>query len=256
MIQLVSDGGGGGLVYFAFDLLKLDSIDVARMTLLDRKERLAKLLKKPPDGISYSEDKGGDGEAFRRAACGHGLEGVVSRRTDRRYLPGDRGVWVKSKCLNRAEFAIVGWSDPEGSRHAIGALLLGYYEADGRLLYAGRVGTGMSVDTLATLYDRLKSLVIPKMPLAVAPPRKTRFGGPWRCQRCIGSDRGLSPRSPISVGRTTGSCGIPSSSDCDTTSQRARFGASVRNNAPSERSCSFFVRFIVRRASPRQHRLG
>jgi DNA ligase D-like protein (predicted ligase) len=178
LMQQASDGSGGALVYYVFDLLQLDGSDLASMTLLDRKARLANILKKPPAGIVYSEHEGGDGEAFRRAACSHGLEGVVSKRTDRAYLPGDRGVWAKSKCLNRAEFVIVGWSDPEGSRHAIGALLLGYYEADGRLLYAGRVGTGMSVPTLAMLYDRLKPLAVPKMPLAVAPPRKTRFGGP------------------------------------------------------------------------------
>jgi bifunctional non-homologous end joining protein LigD len=58
MMQQAADGGGAALVYFAFDLLELDGIDVASMTLLDRKERLAKLLKKPPDGISYSEHEG------------------------------------------------------------------------------------------------------------------------------------------------------------------------------------------------------
>ena len=178
MMQQASDGGGAPLVYYAFDLLELDGEDVANMTLLERKERLAKILKRPPIGIAFSEHEGGDGEAFRRAACSHGLEGIVSKRTDRRYLPGDRGVWVKNKCLNRAEFVVVGWSDPEGSRHGLGALLLGYYDDDGRLLYAGRVGTGMSFETLEMLHERLKPLAISKMPLAVAPPRKTRFGGP------------------------------------------------------------------------------
>jgi ATP-dependent DNA ligase len=119
MMQQASDGGGAPLVYYAFDLLELDGEDVANMTLLERKERLAKILKKPPVGIAFSEHEGGDGDAFRRAACRHGLEGIVSKRTDRRYLPGDRGVWVKSKCLNRAEFVVVGWSDPEGSRHRL-----------------------------------------------------------------------------------------------------------------------------------------
>jgi ATP-dependent DNA ligase len=85
---------------------------------------------------------------------------------------------VKSKCLNRAEFVVVGWSDPEGSRLHVGALLLGYYEPDGCLIYAGRVGTGMTVKTLAMLHSRVKPLAVAKMPLAVAPPRKTRFGGP------------------------------------------------------------------------------
>ncbi len=178
IMQQVSDSGGGHLTYFAFDLLRLDGENVARLPLVERKARLAALLQQPPAGIAYSDHEGGDGEAFRRAACKHGLEGVVSKRLDRPYLPGDRGAWVKSKRLNRAEFVIVGWSDPEGARHAIGALLLGYYEPNGRLLYAGRVGTGMSVETLAMLHERLEPLVIPKMALAVAPPRETRFGGP------------------------------------------------------------------------------
>ena len=58
-------------------------------------------------GIAYSDHEGGDGEVFRRAACDHGLEGIVSKRLDRPYLPGDRGAWVKTKCLNRAEFVVV-----------------------------------------------------------------------------------------------------------------------------------------------------
>ena len=101
----------------------------------------------------------------------------MSKRGEKPYSPGDRGIWLKSKCLNRAEFVIVGWSEPEGSRTLLGALLLGYYTPDGRLLYAGRVGTGMSEKTLRMLHGRLLPLATPKMPLAVAPPRKTRFGG-------------------------------------------------------------------------------
>ena len=86
----------------------------------------------------------GDGPRFREHACKLGLEGVISKRADRPYAPGDRGIWVKSKCLNREEFVVVGWTDPEGSRQHIGALLLGYYTEDGRLHYAGRAGTGMT----------------------------------------------------------------------------------------------------------------
>jgi bifunctional non-homologous end joining protein LigD len=76
----------------------------------------------------FNDHETGDGEAFRRAACKHGLEGIVSKRADRPYLPDDRSAWVKTKCLNRAEFVIVGWTDPEGSRPFLGALLLGYYD--------------------------------------------------------------------------------------------------------------------------------
>jgi ATP-dependent DNA ligase len=147
LIQSASDTGTGALVYFAFDLMALDGAPIARLPLLERKARLAEILKKPPPGIAYSEHNGGPGEAFRAAACKLGLEGVVSKQIDAQYAPGNRGIWVKSKCLNRAEFVIVGWTDPEGSRSSIGALLLGYYE-NGRLIYAGRVGTGFSEKTL------------------------------------------------------------------------------------------------------------
>ncbi len=110
LMQQFADAGYGGLVHFAFDLIELDGEDIAKLPLLERKEPLARLLKGSPAGGVYSEH-----EAFRRAACRHRLEGVVSKRTDRPYLPGDRGAWVKSTCLNRAEFVVVGWSDPEGS---------------------------------------------------------------------------------------------------------------------------------------------
>ena len=77
------------------------------------------------------------------------------------------------------EFVVVGWSDPEGTRHRIGALLLGYYTPDnGKLIYAGRVGTGMPVAELERLYGRLQPLSIAKMPLSEPPPRGGRFGSP------------------------------------------------------------------------------
>ena len=116
LMQQATDSGTGALVYFAFDLMEQDGEPIAKLPLLERKARLATILKKGPVGVTFSEHEGGDGEVFRKAACAHGLEGIVSKRTDRPYLPGDRDVWIKSKCLNRAEFVIVGWSEPEGSR--------------------------------------------------------------------------------------------------------------------------------------------
>jgi ATP-dependent DNA ligase len=85
---------------------------------------------------------------------------------------------VPAKWLNRQEFVVVGWSDPEGSRPHLGALLLGYYTDDGKLTYAGRVGTGMPVKVLADLRRRLDPLARKAPPLNVLPPRKTRFGSP------------------------------------------------------------------------------
>jgi hypothetical protein len=140
----MDEGRTDQLVFFAFDLLFLNGESTAQLPLIQRKERLQGLFRKGIDGLRYSEHVAGDGPRFRAQACKLGLEGAISKRADRPYAPGDRGIWVKSKCLNREEFVVVGWTDPEGSRSHIGALLLGYYTADDRLHYAGRAGTGMT----------------------------------------------------------------------------------------------------------------
>jgi ATP-dependent DNA ligase len=85
---------------------------------------------------------------------------------------------VKTKALNRQEFVVVGWTDPEGSRPHLGALLLGYYSGDGKLIYAGRVGTGMPEKVLADLRRWLEPLARASTLLGAPPPRKTRFGSP------------------------------------------------------------------------------
>ena len=88
------------------------------------------------------------------------------------------GLWLKVKCLNRVEFVVVGWTDPEGSRPRLGALLLAYYTPDGRLVYAGRAGVGINNAELERLWRRLQPLATSEMPLDVPPPRTSRFGSP------------------------------------------------------------------------------
>jgi ATP-dependent DNA ligase len=73
---------------------------------------------------------------------------------------------------------VVGWTDPEGARPWLGALLLAYYDPDGRLVYAGRVGSGIDHGELERLWHRLQPLANPRMPLEVPPPRNARFGSP------------------------------------------------------------------------------
>jgi ATP-dependent DNA ligase len=106
------------------------------------------------------------------------LEGIISKRADAPYSPGDRGLWVKVKCENREEFVVVGWTDPEGRRPYLGALLLAYYDPGGRLVYAGRAGTGINTAELQRLWRRLQPLATDTMPLDVPPPRGSRFGSP------------------------------------------------------------------------------
>jgi bifunctional non-homologous end joining protein LigD len=179
MIQNASDGGNAAsLVFFLFDLLCLDGKPLLDLPLLDRKGQLARLLAGGPDCLNYADHHIGQGPEFFAQAAKLGVEGIVSKRIDASYAPGNRGLWVKAKCLNREEFVVVGWSDPEGSRHRIGSLLLGYYTPDGQLIYAGRAGTGTPDAELERLWRRLQPLAVDKMPLAAPPPRGGRFGSP------------------------------------------------------------------------------
>jgi ATP-dependent DNA ligase len=153
--QAASDGERGvHVVYYAFDLLHLDGWDVSNLELIRRK-RLLEPLVANKSGLQFNAHDTGDGELILKHAAKLGFEGVVSKTIDAPYASDNRGLWRKTKALNRQEFIIVGWSDPEGSRPHLGALLLGYYSDDGMLTYAGRVGTGMPVKVLADLRSRL-----------------------------------------------------------------------------------------------------
>src|SRR5579862_2987845 len=179
----MDEGRTGDLVYFAFDLLFLNAESTAVRPLIERKARLQTLFSTEMPGLRFSEHIVGDGPAFREHACRLALEGAVSKRIDRAYAPGDRGLWVKSKCLNCEEFVVVGWTDPTGSRPHIGSLLLGYYTDHARLQYAGRVGTGITVTELKRLARRLAPLKTSRTPLDVPPPRESRFGSPLELSR-------------------------------------------------------------------------
>jgi DNA ligase D-like protein (predicted ligase) len=172
-----ADRRSGSLIFFLFDLLFLDDEDLRSLPLVERKARLAALLADAPSYLQFTDHQIGRGPAFHRLACERGLEGIVSKRANAPYAPGRR-TWLKVKCLNREEFIVVGWSDPEGSRHRLGSLLLGYYTPDGKLVYAGRAGTGMPDNELERLWRKLQPLAVDKMLLAEAPPRGSRFGTP------------------------------------------------------------------------------
>jgi DNA ligase D-like protein (predicted ligase) len=179
----MDEGRTDSLVFFIFDLLYLEGESIARLPLIERKERLRSLLPGAPLGLRFSDHVVGNGPRFRAQACKLALEGVISKRVHRPYAPGDRGLWVKSMCMNREEFIVVGWTQPKGSRSHIGALLLGYYGDDGRLHYAGRAGSGFTETELKRLYGVLRPLQVDRMPLDKPPPRETRFGSPLELSR-------------------------------------------------------------------------
>jgi bifunctional non-homologous end joining protein LigD len=169
--NLLSGAGRGQLVYMVFDLLHLDGWDLTGARLEARKERLQPLLESARarrSPLRYSNHVVGGGPEFFTHACRLGLEGAVSKRRDAPYR-GTRGSsWLKIKCLKQQEIVIGGYTDPEGSRIGIGALLGGVYE-NGRLVYVGKVGTGFDQRTLRELKGRLATLEKKACPFATPP---------------------------------------------------------------------------------------
>jgi bifunctional non-homologous end joining protein LigD len=162
---------GAHIAYFVFDLLALDGDDLTALPLEARKARLAALVQtQAPGVVKYSDHVLGSGREFFALACQRGLEGIISKRRDKPYLPGRGPTWQKTKCLLRQELVIGGFTDPEGSRTGIGALLVGYYGADGKLVYAGKVGTGFSHALLGELRALLAPLERAAAPFTPAPP--------------------------------------------------------------------------------------
>ena len=139
---------------YLFDVLWADGRDVRSRPLLERKQVLRDLLSFGGP-LRYAEHRDTDGEAYYREACQLGWEGLIAKRVDAPYRPGRQRDWLKFKCLNGQEFVIGGYTDPQRSRVGFGALLLGYYGADGRLHYAGKVGTGFTRSTLTSLHETL-----------------------------------------------------------------------------------------------------
>jgi bifunctional non-homologous end joining protein LigD len=145
------------LRYYIFDILYLNGKDLKNLPLVERKEILKKTLQGCPENIIYSEHITEQGEDFYKASCEHQLEGIVSKLADSPYRSGRNDLWAKTKCSTRQEFVIGGWTDPQGGRTGIGALLLGIYE-NNKLRYAGKVGTGFNNQTLKDLKKELTPL--------------------------------------------------------------------------------------------------
>ena len=143
--------------YYVFDVMYADGADIRHLPLRDRKAILRKLLTFGGP-LRFATHHNRDGEAYFAQACRWGWEGLIAKRADAPYRGGRGRDWLKFKCLNSQEFVIGGFTDPQGSRHGFGALLLGYYDDKGRLAYAGKVGTGFDEATLASLHGALAGL--------------------------------------------------------------------------------------------------
>jgi bifunctional non-homologous end joining protein LigD len=156
--NFLAEGKKPHLHYYVFDILHLDGIDLTGAPLRDRKAVLAQLLAQTSKDslIHLSEHIEGNGDRVFANCCKLGLEGVVSKRADAPYIQKRSRTWLKVKCLRSQEFVLGGYTDPGGSRKGFGALLLGYFDNDGELVYAGRVGTGFSENSLRTIAKQLR----------------------------------------------------------------------------------------------------
>jgi bifunctional non-homologous end joining protein LigD len=141
---------------YVFDILRADGEDVTKLPLRERKALLRRTLAFD-DPIRWTTHRNRDGEAFYEEACRKGWEGLIAKRADSPYIHGRSRDWLKFKCSAEQELVIGGYTAPRGSRTDLGALLLGYYD-QGKLRYAGKVGTGFTRATLHDLAGRLKPL--------------------------------------------------------------------------------------------------
>ena len=152
---------GAKLVYFVFDLLHLDGEDVSALPLAERKEKLRELIERSDAGetIRFVDHVVGDVKRVFGQACKLGAEGVIVKNATAAYRGGRNTLWLKVKCVHRQELVIGGFTEPEGARAGVGAILVGYYE-DGALKYAGKVGTGKGFtrDYLTNLRTQLDAI--------------------------------------------------------------------------------------------------
>ena len=151
------------LSYHLFDVLWLDGRDLTALPLDQRRELLCTLPLAPP--LHRVERLGG--EAPWEQACQEGWEGVIAKRRDSAYEQRRSPHWLKMKCEASQELVVGGFTDPEGKRRGLGALLLGYYE-DGELVYAGKVGTGFDTARLLELRARLDAMALAEAPFTRA----------------------------------------------------------------------------------------
>ena len=155
--------------YFVFDILHLDGRNLRNATLIDRKSLLSPLLDNLGESVKVSEHIETNGATFFQEACKLHAEGIVSKRSSARYISGRSNQWLKIKCANEHEFVIGGFTLPTNQIKGVGALLLGYYNSAGKLIYAGRTGTGFTRATHSLLRNKLDAIRIQKSPFDSLP---------------------------------------------------------------------------------------
>ncbi len=170
--------------FYLFDVLYADGGDTRYLPLTERKNLLADAVTFG-DPLRFTEHRDSDGEAYWEQACRDGWEGLIAKRAAASYRGGRSRDWLKFKCENAQEFVIGGYTDPQRSRVGFGALLLGYYDQDGSLVYAGKVGTGFGIQTLRRLHATLAGLEQDHSPFSRGRPSGER-GVHWVRPQIVG----------------------------------------------------------------------
>jgi bifunctional non-homologous end joining protein LigD len=171
---------GGSVALWAFDLLWRGADDLRDRPLSERRAELEQIVT-PGGAVALSEVLDGPSRAAYERACSEGWEGVIAKRADAPYRSGRSRDWLKLKCLFEQEMVVAGFTEPQRSRVGLGALLVGYYDDDGVLRYAGKVGTGFDTRTLEDLRERLDALEVEQSPFGepVKPlPKGTHWAAP------------------------------------------------------------------------------
>ncbi len=175
LLQATLKGGEADLAFYAFDLLVDQGEDIRKLPNLERKERLAALLKAVSAPILYGDHVVGKGEALFDAICEEGGEGIISKKAKAPYKGERAKNWLKVKCIQRQEFVIVGWQASDKRR---GFRSLHLAARDGRkLTYAGKVGTGFNARLIEELSERMRPLAVDHPAAEI--PRAAGRGSHW-----------------------------------------------------------------------------
>jgi bifunctional non-homologous end joining protein LigD len=199
---------GVPVIYYAFDLLYLDGFDLRRVALEQRKQLLQDRIK-VGGVIQFSDHYAEKGLALFEAAKQRGLEGILAKKRSSVYQEKRSNDWLKIKITQRQECVIGGFTDPEGSREYFGALVLGLYDLQGRLIHVGQVGTGFDQKTLREMFVQLQGLKTKQNPFygEIGGLRKVQFVRPelvaeikfaeWTHESAEG---GMKLRAPVFMG--------------------------------------------------------
>jgi bifunctional non-homologous end joining protein LigD len=159
--------GKGQIVYFVFDLLYFDGYDLTSCSVVERKAKLAEILR-PANFLKLSEHVQGEGEAFYREIARFNLEGMIAKRADSKYLQKRTSDWLKVKTVMRLEVAVGGYTEPRATRSHFGALVCGLYRGD-ELRYVAHIGGGFNERMLASAYKQMQPLKTDRSPFVNVP---------------------------------------------------------------------------------------